>query len=120
LKAGYADLVWDLSRIIAKTGPNPDMARLAVDAYLKSIRDNLRTNTHGKFDAAVRALDLAIMIGDATRIDSARSTLLDVHRQALVEGDGMWWIAFDRLIEDKRTGVRDEERDKLVDCNIYF
>jgi lysyl-tRNA synthetase class 1 len=114
LKARYADLVWDLSRIIANTSPNPDMARLTIDAYLKSIRDNLRANIHGKFDAAVRALDLAIMIGDATRIDAARSTLLDVHRQALGGEDGMWWIAFDRLIEEKCTGVSDEERDELV------
>jgi hypothetical protein len=90
------------------------MALFAINAYLKSIRDNLRANIHGKFDAAVRTLDLAIMIGDETRIDAARSTLLDVHRQALVAGDGMWWIAFDRLIEEKRTGVSDEGRDELV------
>lgn len=114
LKARYSDLVWDLSRVIAKTSPHPDMARLAIDAYLSSIRDNLRTNIHGKFDTAVRALDLAIMISDAARINAARSTLLDLHRQALAAGDGLWWMAFDRLIEDKRAGLTDEEKDELI------
>jgi lysyl-tRNA synthetase class 1 len=114
LKARYADLVWDLSRVIAKKSPNPDIARIAVDAYLVSIRNNLRTDIHGKFDTAVRALDLAIMTTDAARIDAARNTLLELNRQVLATGDGLWWIAFDRLIEEKRAGLTDGERDELV------
>ncbi|MCX5724163.1 MAG: DUF4209 domain-containing protein [Nitrospirae bacterium] len=114
LKARYADLAWDLSRIISKTSPGADMAKVAIDAYLSSIRDNLRTNIHGKFDAVVRALDIAIMINDTARIAAARSTLLTLHRQVLVERDGLWWIAFDRLIEEKRAGLTDEEKDELI------
>ena len=114
LKARYADLVWDLSRIISKTSPDADMARIAIDAYLISIRNNLRTSIHGKFDTAVRALNLAIMTDDTARIDAARSTLLTLHRQVLVAGDGLWWIAFDRLIEEKRAGMTDEEKDELI------
>ncbi len=114
LKARYADLVWDLSRIISKTNPDADMARIAIDAYLTSIRNNLRTSIHGKFDTAVRALDHAIMIGDAARIDAARITLLTLHRQALAAGDGLWWMAFDRLIENTHAGLTDEEKDELV------
>jgi lysyl-tRNA synthetase class 1 len=90
------------------------MARLAIDAYLASIHDNLRTDIHSKFRAAVRALDNAIMITDGVRIDAARKTLLDLHRQALASGDGLWWIAFDRLIEEKRAGLTDRERDELL------
>lgn len=114
LKARYADLIWDLSRVIAKTSPSPDMAMAAIDAYLTSVRDNLRTNLHGKFDVVVRALDLAIMIGDAARTDAARSTLLALHREAMAAGNGLWWIAFDRLINEKRAGLTDRERDELV------
>ncbi|MCS6287332.1 MAG: DUF4209 domain-containing protein [Nitrospira sp.] len=114
LKARYADLVWDLSRNISKTNPDANMARIAIDAYLTSIRNNLRTSTHGKFDTAVRALNLAIMIGDTARIDAARNTLLALHRQVLVERDGLWWIAFDRLIEEKRARLTDEEKDELI------
>ena len=114
LKARYADLAWDLSRLVAKTSPHPDMAKIAIDAYLASIRDNLRTNLHGKFDVTVRALDLAIMIGDGARTDAARNTLLALHREAMTEGNGLWWIAFDRLINEKRASLTDRERDELV------
>lgn len=114
LKARYADLVWDLSRNISKTNPDANMAKITIDAYLASIRNNLRTSTHGKFDTAVRALNLAIIIGDTARIDAARSTLLALHRQVLVERDGLWWIAFDRLIEEKRAGLTDEEKNELI------
>ena len=113
LKARYADLAWDMSRAIAKTNPDPDMARMAIDAYLASLVGNLRAEVHEQFDAAMRALDLAVMIRDAARIEASRAALLKIHRETVAAGE-CWWTAFDRLIEDKHAGLTDTERDQLL------
>jgi Domain of unknown function (DUF4209) len=114
LKARYADLAWDMSRAIAKTNPDSEMARIAIDAYLASLTGNLRPDMHDQFAAAMRALDIAVMIGDTSRIDVARAALLKVHCAAVVAGQGLWWIAFDRLIDDKRTGMTGAEKEQLI------
>lgn len=114
LKARYADLTWDMSRAIAKTNPDPDMARIAIDSYLESLTKKLRSDEHSGFEAAIRALDLAITINDIPRRDAARTAVLLLHRQAMDIGKRMWWKAWDRLIEEKRAGMTDGERDALV------
>jgi hypothetical protein len=114
LKARYADLAWDMSRALAKTNPDPDMARIAIDAYLMSLERQLRTEMHDRFEAALRALDLSVMIRDAARLEAARAALLKIHRETIATGEGRWWIAFDRLIGDKHAGRTDAERDQLI------
>ena len=114
LRARYADLVWDLSRVIGQINPDPAMARIAIDSYLESLSMKLRVDEYARFHVSVRALNLAVMIGDPTRIDSAREMLLRLHRQAMTTKGGLWWIAVDRLLDDRRAGVTEEERGELV------
>lgn len=114
LKARYADLAWDMSRMIANKSPDPEMARIAIDANLASIAQGLRKEVNDRFDAALRALDLALMLGDQPRVEAARLSLVALHRQAVTAEQGLWWIAYDRLIDDKRSGLTDSERDELV------
>lgn len=114
LKARYADLAWDMSRAIAKTSPDPAMARIAIDAYLASLSAKLRVDDHARFHTAIRALDLAVMIRDEARINTSREALLQQHRDALAAHRGLWWLAVDRLVDDKRAGLMDGERDQLV------
>jgi hypothetical protein len=114
LKARYADLAWDMSRAIAGSAPDPEMARIAIDAYLASITQGLRKEVNDRFDAALRALDLGLMLGDQPRAEAARRALLELHKEAVTADQGLWWIAYDRLIDDKRSGLTDSERDQLV------
>lgn len=112
LKARYADLAWDMSRAITNIAPDPDMARIAIDAYLASL--DLRPDAHRAFEAAIRALDLAQMLRDTGRIENARKALLELHRIAVQRPEGLWRKAFDRLIDDKHAGLKEEETDRLV------
>jgi len=114
LKARYADLAWDMSRAIANSRPDPEMARTAIDAYLASLAENLRSNAHVRFHAAIRALGLAAMIRDAARVELAKNALFRLHREAMAADQGLWWIAIDRLLDDRSVGVTDPERDQLV------
>jgi hypothetical protein len=114
LKARYADLAWDMCTVIAETRRDPEMARLAIDAYLASTPSTVLADRHDRFGAALRALDLAIMICDAEKTERARAALLKLHREVMAARDGQWWFAFDRLIEEKNAGVREAERQQLI------
>jgi hypothetical protein len=114
LKARYADLSWDLSRAIARSNPDPDMARIAIDAYLASLDGNARSDVHDRFNVTLRALNLAVMIRDSARVERAKIALLTLHRYAMNVDRGPWWIAFERLIDDKKVGLTDAERDRLT------
>jgi hypothetical protein len=112
LKSRYADLAWDMSQVIAQTKRDPEDARVAIDNYLLAIPS--RVESYEKFATAIRALDLACLIADQTRIARARAALLTLHREVAKAGTGEWWYTVDRLIEDKKAGVTDAERAELV------
>jgi lysyl-tRNA synthetase class 1 len=114
LVARYADLSWDLCTVIADIRRDPEMARLAIDAYLTSLAPSIRTERHDRFIAVLRALDLATMIRDPERTNQARLALLEIHREVMTSHEAQWWYAYDRLIDETRAGVTDEERQQLV------
>lgn len=112
LKARYADLAWDMSGPIGNHKRDPEDARIAIDSYLDAIPRMAEDHEHVTF--AIRALDLAVLIGDKDRTDRARASLMGIHRRFMKTHAGMWWYAVDRLLEDKKAGVTDAERAELV------
>lgn len=115
LRARYADLVWDMATVIAGTPREPDMARAAIDSYLASLPSSGSPKLHNRFEAVLRALDLACLIGDEGRTASARELLMELHREAVKAREGLWWLAYDRLIKDKNANTTDKQRQELVD-----
>jgi lysyl-tRNA synthetase, class I len=114
LIARYADLVWDMAAAIGRRRRDPDMARLAVDSYLESVGKDRREDLHERFEAALRAFDLARQINDSDRLTRARNALMTLHREAMAANVGNIWLAFDRLMEGRRSGVTDDQCDELV------
>lgn len=112
LKARYADLAWELSGLIGKRKRDPEDARIAIDCYIDAIPRMAEEHEHVLF--AIRALDLAVLIGDASRTERARTALMDIHRGLMKTHSRMWWYAVDRLLEDKKAGVTDAERAELI------
>jgi len=112
LKARYADLAWDMSGPIGQRKRDPEDARIAIDSYLDAVSHMAEDHEHLQF--AIRALDLAVVIGDKERTDRARTALMGIHRGLMKTHFGMWWHTVDRLLEDKKAGVTDEERAELV------
>lgn len=111
LKARYADLAWDMAVAIGKSKRNPDDARLAIESYLAAIPV---TDVHEQVRSGIRALDLAQMIGDQPRSAAAKDALINLFRASMKKPPGMWWVPFDRLIDDKRTGVTEAEHNELI------
>ena len=115
LRARYADLVWEMTPVVTGARRDPQMARCAIDAYLSSATCPILPDLRDRFDAALRALDLSCMIRDEESTASARDLLLRLHREAVEAKKGLWWLAYDRLMQDKIAGLTDGEKKELVD-----
>jgi hypothetical protein len=113
LVARYADLVWDLGKLIANEKRDVAFARLAIDAYVATAKQDGR-DAYDAFPDAKRALALSIQIDDATRRDAARAALLALHKRAVAES-GMWWKAYDALEAQPKSGLTESERSGLID-----
>ena len=112
LKARYADMTWDMTGPIASGKRDVEDARIAIDSYLAAAPT--MAELPDKLFSAERAMDLAVLIGDLERINSARHALLAMFRGAIAAPPGMWWVVFNRLIDEKRAGVTDAERHELI------
>lgn len=112
LRAQYADLVWDLSRTIAKRKPEIEFAQAAIDANLELAGQQDR-DLYDLFPRAERALSLAIQINDTARCTSARSSVLSLHKEAIKDGS-WWWKAFNIFERQTKSGVSDEEYATLI------
>jgi Domain of unknown function (DUF4209) len=112
LRARYADLTWDMIGPISKGKRDVEDARIAIDSYLAAAP--MMAELYNKLYSVERAMDLAILIRDLERTTSARHALMAMFRAAIAEPPGMWWVVFDRLIDEKRAGVTDKERDELI------
>ena len=112
LLARYADLVWDLSQVIASRQRQVEFARSAIDAYLVIVTQQDR-DLYDRFPWVERALSLAIQIRDTKRRDRARKALLALHREA-VTGNSWWWKAFGIFERQQKSGVTDEEVAEII------
>jgi len=116
LKARYADVVWDLTHFITKSGKrNVEMARIAVDAYIDAVVGRLDDTLHTAFRSAQRAIDLASQINDTSRVDVARAALLGLHAEVMASATQyMWSRAFDHLIDHRKARTTEAELEGLA------
>ncbi len=112
--ARYADLAWDFAGPIGKRKRDPDMARIAIDAYVESAGGSWRSEDYYRYPALDRALELAILLKDSDRIDRARAEYMRLHRETMKGDQVQYWRAFDALIGNKNARLTDEERGELV------
>jgi hypothetical protein len=112
----YADAVWDLKKKTIGTSPAIAFAHRAIDAYLGGVAAGSYKEplTHA-IQAARRALELALSIGDADRTKRSREALLGLFDQSLKPLHiGAWSMAYDALTESKKTGLTEEETAHLI------
>lgn len=102
-----------MAPLISGARRDPEMARIAIDAYLAAPSLSPAPDLYHRVEAASRSLPLAILINDQSRVEAARVALVDLHRQA-VTSRSQWWNTFDTLINNKRAGVTGAERDELM------
>jgi len=116
LRARYADVVWDVKKKTTGKSPAITFAHCAIDAYLDGVAASgyKEPLTHS-IQAGRRALELALSIGDAERTKRSREALLGLFDQSLKPLHiGAWAMAYDALVESKKTGLTKEETARLI------
>ncbi len=114
LVARYADLAWDFAGLIRGHRRDPEMARLACDAYIAAVSLEPKLHPYELTESLSRALMLAITISDHPRTDATRALLMTMHREAVASRSN-WWNSFDILIDNRRAGLSASERTELLD-----
>lgn len=115
LKARYAGLVWDMEKKITGNRPEINYAILNAESLLA-----LSENDRYKHDVAVkdklkRALVLAMGANRASLVEAARKAIISFEDKIAVDDKpGLWGFALEYLTESKKTGLTQEEEQKLV------
>jgi hypothetical protein len=110
LKARYADLVWDFSKLAAQKKPDIRFARTAIDFYLQAADEGLFSASIYGIQYLTRALQLAISINDTARIDSVRDAMFRFFEQyAEVTKAGTWAFLFENLWNNRKVPVAETQ-----------
>jgi hypothetical protein len=117
MRARYADLLWELPKVLDGAAPDAAMARVAIDSYLAAVETGRYKRPTTAVAKAQRALSVALSLRDQDRVLRARDVLLAVE-EALATDDspGLWGFCFDTFVEppSKRIPITDATRDRLV------
>lgn len=114
LRARYADLVWDFSRLVAKEKPDVSFARAAIDTYIEATKLSYKVAAQPS-GYAERALELAIMIEDDERIGRAVEAMLALYdRVARPEHAGSWPFLADALLENKKVNLSEAQHTRII------
>jgi lysyl-tRNA synthetase class 1 len=111
MRARYADLAWDLKRMITGEKKNVDYARIAIDSYLAAADQGLYAMEVCGIQWVGRALDLSVSIDDTERIKRVVEFMFEFYgRVAKREMPGTWFFLFDNLYGQRFVSPGQESR----------
>jgi len=114
LRYRFASLAWDLARK-GNRKPNSEMATRTIDSALDSIGQRLCRRKHDCIEFAKYAIMVALQIRDEGRLAKMRDTVLAFEDDFAQDRKcGTWGHAYDLLVSNKRSGVTDEQLDKIL------
>ena len=115
LKARYADLVWDLSKVVANASSYVQMAYIAIDSRLEIALQDLHSNKIDTIEHLRRALVLAISLNDHNRIEKVRDTII-AYEDKVAEDDkaGLWGFSYDLLVGHKKVSLPKDVEEKII------
>ncbi len=122
LRARYADLAWEMSRLWNSDHPNEQpierprvLAQRAVEAYLDVVEKNLTVDKLQAWRFLGRATELALYIKGNNLVERARGLGFSYQREQLKTGDSSIW-QIDDLLWRNRNGLTlsDAESSELM------
>jgi hypothetical protein len=113
MRARYADLVWDLKRVIAGERPNVEFVRIAIDSYLEAVEKKYYSMEMFGIQWLRRALDLSLSIRDVERTTRVNEIMFEFYdRVEQLPLPGTWLFLFDSLYGTK--GVTPEQEARII------
>jgi hypothetical protein len=115
LKARYADLVWDFSRKVTEMAGDPDMARIAIGAYIDGAQKHLYKHDFELAGKLKRALSLALSINDGVLIEKLKETIIATEANIAQKGNlKNLGFSYDLLIEQSCVSLADSEKNEII------
>lgn len=114
MSARYADLVWDLTKVITKGKPDYKYAQLAIDQYIKSVENNLYTMDMYAVEWLGRAFSLAVSLNDDARTKAVIALIFSFYdANATPDKTGAWIFPFDCLYS-KRDLLTQAQQERII------
>jgi hypothetical protein len=121
MRARYADLVWDLKKVITGEKRPYDCAQIAIEAYLESTQKALYTHPIHGVHWLRRALSLSLSIADKERTGRVVDVILDFcERVATTQAQGIWIFPFDALYSKKGLLTPEQEAKVIGDLEAML
>ena len=115
LKARYADLVWDLSKLVTEAWPDVRMAHIAIDSRIEIAQSDLHSYRTYVIDHLKRALLLSISLKDSARICITRDAIIAYEdRIAEDEKAGLWGFSYDLLVGNRKVSLSKDLEEKII------
>lgn len=116
LRARYADLVWDFTKVVLGTSPPYTTAQTVIDSILEIAQLNCHRYETDVVTKLERALSLALALNDASRIERVRDAIISYEdRIAEDSKPGLWGFAYDLLFDNNKVDLSDVQKQKLID-----
>jgi len=115
LRARYADLVWDLQRVVTNESPHYSMGQIVIDSTIEIAERDCygpRVNVIKKLE---RALSLAVTLNDNSRIKKVADATV-AYEDAIADDSklGLWGFAYDLLLENAKVKLTAAQKQKLI------
>jgi len=111
MRARYADLVWDLKRLITKQRPSYEYAQIAIDAYVEATQKKLCTSNIEGVQWLNRALDLSLSLNDKNRKTQVVDAMFEFYEKSVDPHHvGVWVFMFDTLYGKDLVNAEKEKR----------
>lgn len=102
MRARYADLVWDLKKVITNERPSHEYAHIAADAYVKSADEELYTMDIEGCQWLRRAFHISLSLRDSQRTTGTVEAVFRLYDRVAEPGHvGVWIFPFDLLYGTK-------------------
>jgi hypothetical protein len=113
LRKRYADLVWELSPLVAGKRQSVSYAHAAIDSAIEAIERGMFKWPIAAENNLRRVLDLSLSINDAARAVRVVEAILAIDDAIATAGRGRGF-AFDSLLASSKTPLSTEQRAKLI------
>ena len=118
LKARYADLVWELSKLVTDARSDVRMAHIAIDSSLEIAQSDLHSHRTDVKDHLKRALLLSISLNDSARICNTRDAIIAFEDKiAEDEKAGLWGFSYDLLVGNRKVSLSEDMEEKII-CDL--
>ncbi len=116
LRARYADLVWDFSKVVTNKSPHYTMAQIVIDSIIEIAQRNYHKHETAVIKKLERALSLAAMLNDSSRIEKVRDGIISYEDSVTQDSkQGLWGFAYDLLFENDKVKLTADQKQKLID-----